>query len=302
MIAQHPIPEDTNETTQVKELLDPVDLRMRWSPGTPPTPTGPPRPTSPARGGRERQLASLPIRQGNEPSLQRAIFDAIQAPRPPRAGPHANWTTGTAGSSAAPSGSPRRRPGLPARHPGRADPRDGYDLSGTLISKEIVHAVTSLDEDRASAADLARIARGQWGIESVHWLRDTAYAEDSNTGYAGNGPRSWPRCGISPSACSTSPASPRSPAPSRPPDVTGPACSATCRYETSTTNDFADPVERPCDDKCGLLCRALGVLRRWSRGWCAWSSARAGTRDVIRNGSRMDTLNSNFAYYLAMLG
>ncbi len=24
---------------------------------------------------------------------------------------------------------------------------------------------------------------------SVHWLRDTAYAEDANTGYAGNGPR-----------------------------------------------------------------------------------------------------------------
>jgi hypothetical protein len=48
--------------------------------------------------------------------------------------------------------------------------RDGYDLDGTLISKEIVHAVTSLTEDRASASDLARIARGQWGIESVHWL------------------------------------------------------------------------------------------------------------------------------------
>ena len=51
-----------------------------------------------------------------------------------------------------------------------------------------MHAVTSLDEDRASAADLARIARGQRGIESLHW-RDTAYAEDANTGYAGNGPQ-----------------------------------------------------------------------------------------------------------------
>jgi hypothetical protein len=67
--------------------------------------------------------------------------------------------------------------------------RDGYDLDGTLISKEIVHAVTSLGADLASAADLARIARGQWGIESVHWLRDTAYAEDASTGYAGNGPQ-----------------------------------------------------------------------------------------------------------------
>ena len=43
--------------------------------------------------------------------------------------------------------------------------------------------------DQASPADLARLARGQWGIESVHWLRDTAYDEDANTGYAGNGPQ-----------------------------------------------------------------------------------------------------------------
>ncbi len=62
-------------------------------------------------------------------------------------------------------------------------------MAARRLSKEIVHAVTSLDEDRASAADLARIARGQRGIESVHGLRDTAYAEDANTGYAGNGPQ-----------------------------------------------------------------------------------------------------------------
>ena len=44
--------------------------------------------------------------------------------------------------------------------------------------------------------------------------------------------RSWPPAGTSPSACSTWPASPRSPAHCRPSDATGPACSATCRYET----------------------------------------------------------------------
>ena len=30
---------------------------------------------------------------------------------------------------------------------------------------------------------------GQWGIESVQWLRDTAYTEDASTGYTGNGPQ-----------------------------------------------------------------------------------------------------------------
>ena len=59
--------------------------------------------------------------------------------------------------------------------------RDRYDEDGQLISKEIVHAVTSLGAERARPADLAGMARGQWGIESVHWVRDT--------GYAGNGPQ-----------------------------------------------------------------------------------------------------------------
>jgi hypothetical protein len=54
------------------------------------------------------------------------------------------------------------------------------------------------------------------------WLRDTAYAEDANTGYAGNGPQVMATLpGIWPSACSTSPASPRSPAPPRPSDPRG---------------------------------------------------------------------------------
>ena len=66
--------------------------------------------------------------------------------------------------------------------------RESYGRDGTLISRETVHAVTSLGKDQADAAALAKIARGQWGIESVHWLRDTAYREDANTGYAGNGP------------------------------------------------------------------------------------------------------------------
>jgi hypothetical protein len=127
--------------------------------------------------------------KGNQPSLQKALFDAIQeeGPREPdhteldyghgRIIRRSLWVT-DAGDIDFPHASRVAR-----------IRRDRYDLDGTLISKEIVHAVTSLAEDRASAADLARIARGQWGIESVHWLRDTAYAEDANTAYAGSGPQ-----------------------------------------------------------------------------------------------------------------
>ena len=65
--------------------------------------------------------------------------------------------------------------------------RDGYDITGAAISKEAVHAVTSLHAGHAGPADLAAIAKGQWGTESVHWIRDTAWSEDANTGYAGDG-------------------------------------------------------------------------------------------------------------------
>ncbi len=47
----------------------------------------------------------------------------------------------------------------------------GDALDSTLTSKEIGTAVTSLPEERASATDLAKIARGQRGTGSVHWLR-----------------------------------------------------------------------------------------------------------------------------------
>ena len=67
--------------------------------------------------------------------------------------------------------------------------RDTYDLDGTAIAKEIMHGITSLDAARGTPAVLASLTQGQWGIESVHWIRDTAYAEDASTGYTGNGPQ-----------------------------------------------------------------------------------------------------------------
>jgi hypothetical protein len=74
--------------------------------------------------------------------------------------------------------------------------RDRYDIDGTLISKEIVHAATSLEEEQAGPADLAHIARGQWGIESVHWVRDTATPKTRTPNTPATAPRSWPRCGF----------------------------------------------------------------------------------------------------------
>ena len=190
MIAQHRIPDETNEITQVKELLDPVDLTgavvtadaAHAQHDTAAYIAGPS-----AEGGRDS--AYLLFVKGNQPGLQHAIYDAIQG-ECPREPDHAEldyghgriirrsiWVT-AAGDLDFPHATQVMR-----------IRRDGYDAAGALISKEIVHAVTSLAPGRATPAILARIARGQWGIESVHWLRDTTYGEDANTGYAGNGPQ-----------------------------------------------------------------------------------------------------------------
>jgi predicted transposase YbfD/YdcC len=185
MIAQHRIPDDTTETTQVKALLDSVDLEHAVVTADA---AHAQRETAEYIAG-ERESDYFLFVKGNQPSLQQAIFDAIQhdGPREPdcteldyshgRIIRRSIWVTSADGAD------------FPHADRIARIRRDGYELNGTLISKEIVHAVTSLTEERASAADLARIARGQWGIESVHWLRDTAYAEDSSAGYAGNGPQ-----------------------------------------------------------------------------------------------------------------
>jgi predicted transposase YbfD/YdcC len=190
VIAQHRIPDETTETTQVKELLEHVDLR-----GTVVTADAAHCQDDTAEhiAGKEedggRDSAYFLFVKGNQPKLQRAVFDAIQqdCPRDPdyseldvshgRIIRRSIWVT-DAGEIGFPHVSRVAR-----------IRRDGYDASGAQVSKEIVHAVTSLDENQATAADLAKLARGQWGIESVHWLRDTAWDEDANTGYAGNGPQ-----------------------------------------------------------------------------------------------------------------
>ena len=243
VMAQHAIPEDTNEITQVRQLLDPVGLDGAVVTGDA---AHAQRDTAAYLAGPEdeggRGADYFLFVKGNQPGVQRAVYDLIQAggPRDPdhveidyghgRIIKRSLWAT-----DASALDFPHARRAVRIR-------RDGYDAAGALTSKEIVHAVTSLDEDRAGPADLARIARGQWGIESVHWARHRVPGKMPAPGTQGPDPRSSRPAGTSPSACSTWPGSRRSPGPCRPSDVTGPGCSATCRYETGNTTDFADPV------------------------------------------------------------
>jgi predicted transposase YbfD/YdcC len=63
------------------------------------------------------------------------------------------------------------------------------DTTGAPISAIAALGVTNLRPDQASAADLARLVRQHWGIESLHWLRDTTYTEDHSRAHTRNGPR-----------------------------------------------------------------------------------------------------------------
>jgi len=52
-----------------------------------------------------------------------------------------------------------------------------------------VYAVTSLTAAQASPARLADWIRGHWGIEALHHIRDTTYAEDASQVRTGTAPR-----------------------------------------------------------------------------------------------------------------
>ena len=191
VIAQVRVPDDTTESTQVKALLGNVGLEnavVTADAAHSGSETAQYIAGKEEDGGRESDY--FLHAKGNTPSLQRACFDVIQASGAGRA---PGWTEldRSHGRTVRRSIWVTDATGIDFPQVTRVARirRDGYDSDGALVSKEIVHAVTSLEEDKAGPEALAGLARGQWGIESVHWVRDTAWDEDANTGYAGNGPQ-----------------------------------------------------------------------------------------------------------------
>jgi predicted transposase YbfD/YdcC len=63
------------------------------------------------------------------------------------------------------------------------------DPAGTPLSAVAALGVTNLTADHAAPAKVAALVRNHWGIESLHWLRDTVYREDSSTVHTKSGPR-----------------------------------------------------------------------------------------------------------------
>ena len=82
-------------------------------------------------------------------------------------------------------------PDLPFPHVNRVWLVERYvhDPAGTPTSAIAALGVTNLCADRAGPAHLAGFVKDHWGIESLHWLRDTVYREDHSRVRTRSGPR-----------------------------------------------------------------------------------------------------------------
>ncbi|MGH9044432.1 MAG: ISAs1 family transposase [Acidimicrobiales bacterium] len=61
--------------------------------------------------------------------------------------------------------------------------------TNTARSTETSYAITSCSEKRAGRPALASAARGHWGIEALHWVRDVTMREDASKVRSGSAPR-----------------------------------------------------------------------------------------------------------------
>ena len=128
--------------------------------------------------------------KGNQPSLQRAVFDKIlpllgDAPHhvveEHSRGKIKRWSCWTTGAE-----------GIEFPHASQAAMirRETFELSGGRVSKENALILTSRKAGKMTAADVSRHARGHWGIENKsHYVRDTVYREDNSQVWAEEGPQ-----------------------------------------------------------------------------------------------------------------
>lgn len=185
VVGQVRVPAGTTEVTQVRALLDGVDLDGRVV-------------TADAAHAQHDTADYIVAERGgdyvlqvkaNQPGLLRQIADAL----PPTVVADACWSVVEQRD-----GDTIRRSIWLADAGGVDFPevsrvfrllRERFDPFGQRVAKEVVHGVTSLSADRAAPGQVAGFVKGHWGIENrVHWPRDVVFGEDSQGAYIGNGP------------------------------------------------------------------------------------------------------------------
>lgn len=127
--------------------------------------------------------------KGNQPKLRATVIDALAGTGTADPGTTHRHTTRAHGRTE--QRVLRAAPATGVVFPGAAQVmrivRYRGDLTGQRLTKEIVHAITSLPPGRANPAVLAALVRGHWAIENaVHHVRDVTFAEDACRSRTGN--------------------------------------------------------------------------------------------------------------------
>ena len=188
-IAQVRVPDGTNEITQAEALLDAAGIPEGESALVTLDAAHTQRETAEYIGGKPGWDYLMTVK-GNQPSLQREVFDKILPllPEPPhhvteehsrgRIKRWSCWITGAEGID------------FPDARQAAFIRREIFEISGGRISKEHALILTSRKQGTMTAADVNKHARGHWGIENKsHYVRDTVYREDHGQAWAGDGPQ-----------------------------------------------------------------------------------------------------------------
>jgi predicted transposase YbfD/YdcC len=180
VIAQLRVPADTTEITQVKALLDPVDLTG----GAVVTGDAAHTQHATAQYIVDRDAHYVLTVKGDQPGLLRAVrtgfTDTIHGYHPEEERSHGRivrretWTG----------------PAQDIAFPGVAQifriRREVCDPAGQTLSAQTVHGLTGLSAERATATAVAARVRRHRGIEDkLHWVRDVVFDEDRQHAYLG---------------------------------------------------------------------------------------------------------------------
>ena len=188
-IAQVRVPDGTNEITQADTLLDTAKVPEGESVLVTLDAAHTQRETAETICGKPGWDYLMTVK-GNQPFLQRAVFDGIL---PLLAGaPHHVMEEHSRGRIKKWSCWIADAEGIDFPHAAQAAfiRREIFEISGDRISKEHALILTSRESGKMTAADANRHTRGHWGIENKsHYIRDTLYREDHGQAWAGNGPQ-----------------------------------------------------------------------------------------------------------------
>jgi predicted transposase YbfD/YdcC len=187
-IAQVRVPDGTNEITQAGTLLDAAGIPEGESVLVTIDAAHTQRETAEYIGARPGWNYLMTVK-GNQPTLQRQVFDKI-LPLVSGAPHHImeehsrgrikKWSCWLTGAD-----------GIDFPHAAQAACiREIFEISGDRISKENALIITSGKTGEITATEVNQDVRRHWGIENKsHYVRDTLYREDHSQAWAGNGPQ-----------------------------------------------------------------------------------------------------------------